>query len=184
MDANTINAVLYLVTTLFNAAIWIWLLRILLQLVRADFYNPVSQLIWRVTRMPADSLRRFLPPLRRFDSASALVLLLIAMLGVEARAWILGQNLSLLGTLIYAIANILVQLIHLYSMSLVVQALLSWFGPGVNNPASNILWSLNEPLLRPVRRILPETPGIDLSPMVAIVALQFFAQILIPVFFR
>lgn len=184
MDAHTTNAVLYLVTTLFNAAIWVWLLRILLQMVRADFYNPLSQLIWRVTRMPADSIRRVVRPVGRFDLASALVLLVIAAVGVEARAWILGQNLSLLATAVLAVANILVQLIHLYSMSLVVQALLSWFGPGVNNPASNILWSLNEPLLRPIRRILPETPGIDLSPLVAIVVLQFLAQILIPVFFR
>jgi YggT family protein len=184
MGANTANAFLYLVTTLFNAAIWIWLLRILLQLVRADFYNPLSQLIWRVTRYPADPLRRFVPPIRRFDVASALALLLIALIGTEVRAAILGADPSLLWAMLMAVANIFIQLVHLYSISLIVQALLSWFGPGVNNPASNILWSLNEPMLRPIRRILPETPGIDLSPLVAIISLQFLAQILTPPFYR
>jgi YggT family protein len=184
MGANTANAVLYLVTTLFNAAIWVWLLRILLQLVRADFYNPLSQLIWRVTRFPADPLRRFLPPIRRFDTAMAVSLLLVALIGTEVRAAILGADLSPVAALLLSVANILIQLVHLYSISLIVQALLSWFGPGVNNPASNILWSLNEPLLRPIRRILPDTPGIDLSPLVAIIGLQFLAQILIPVFYR
>lgn len=184
MGGNFSNAIFNLVTLLFTVATCIWLLRILFQLVRADFYNPFSQMIWRVTRFPADILRRALPPVGRFDVATAVVLFGIAVLSVEVRAWLLGQNFGLFTVLILALANIAIQLVHLYTLSLAVQALLSWFGPGVNNPASNILWSLNEPLLRPIRRILPETPGIDLSPMVAIIGLQFLAQFLIPVFFR
>lgn len=184
MNANTTNAMLFLVSSLFNAAVWIWLLRILLQLVRADFYNPMSQLIWRITRYPADALRPVLKPIRRLDLASALVLLVISMIYVEVRAWLLGHSFNIVGTLLLGLHNILLQLIHLYSMALLMQALLSWLGPGVNNPASNILWSLNEPILRPIRRILPETPGIDLSPLVAMFGLQFIAQFLMPVFFR
>jgi len=61
----------------------------------------------------------------------------------------------------------------------VIQAILSWVGPGVNNPAGRILWSINDPLLRPVRRVLPPFSGLDLSPLVLIVALQF-VNLLIP----
>jgi YggT family protein len=77
-----------------------------------------------------------------------------------------------------------VLVLQLYMFTLTVQAIMSWLGPGVNNPASNILWSLNEPLLRPVRRLLPATPGLDLSPLVMILLLQFIGQLVTPLFFR
>ena len=53
-----------------------------------------------------------------------------------------------------------------------IYVLLSWFGPGMNNPAGSILWSINEPLLRPVRRVLPPQAGLDFSPLVVILLLQ------------
>jgi YggT family protein len=71
------------------------------------------------------------------------------------------------------ILKILVLAGNLYTVSMTFQAILSWFGPGVNNPASNILWSMNEPLLRPIRRVMPPVAGLDLSPLLAIVVIQF-----------
>jgi YggT family protein len=65
------------------------------------------------------------------------------------------------------------------------QAILSWFGPGVNNPTSNILWSMNEPLLRPIRRVIPPVSGLDLSPLVAIIGLQVLVMLVpLPNIFR
>src|SRR5687768_6569215 len=155
MGANFTNAGFYLVTYLFNIAMWLWLLRIILQLVRADFYNPVSQLIWKVTRYPTDGLRRVIPPYRKLNTAAVVVLAVLAILYIYSAAWLLNLRIGTVAVLFQALMKILVLTIYLYTFTVFIQAILSWLGPGVNNPASNILWSMNEPLLRPVRRWIP-----------------------------
>jgi YggT family protein len=185
MGANGANAVFFLVTTLLDLAIWIWLLRILLQAARADFYNPISQFIWQATRYPTDALQRLLPPWRNLNLAAALGLLLIAVIHVHAVCALLALPVGALASVWYALLKITVMAVNLLTFTLFVQAILSWLGPGVNNPASNILWSLNEPLLRPVRRVLPVMSGLDLSPLLLILVLQVVNRLLpLPGVFR
>lgn len=178
MGANTSNALLFLITTLFDLLMWVFLLRILLQWVRADFYNPISQAIWKITRFPTDALRPYLPAPRGFNLAAALTVLVIAVVYVYSIVKLLGFSVEPLPALWFAVLKIVVLLLNLLTFTLFVQAILSWLGPGVNNPASNILWSLNEPLLRPVRRILPPLSGLDLSPLLVIVVLQVLNRLL------
>lgn len=185
MGANATNAVFFLVTTLFDLVLWLWLLRIILQWVRADFYNPVSQLIWQVTRVPTDQLRPYLPPWRNLNSAAALVTVVLAIVYVYCVAWLLNVHVNLLSGLWFALLKLAVLLVNLYTFTLFVQAILSWLGPGVNNPASNVLWSMNEPLLRPVRRLIPPMSGLDLSPLFVILALQVVSRLIpLPGVFR
>src|SRR3546814_12701131 len=80
MGANTANAMLFLVTTLFDLALWIYLLRVLLQWSRADFYNPISQAIWKATRYPGDWLRPHLPNWRNLNIAAVLMLVALAVI--------------------------------------------------------------------------------------------------------
>ena len=184
MGANATNAVFFLISTLFDLALWLWLLRILLQVVRADFYNPISQLVWQLTRFPADWLRPYLPRPRNVDIASVLVLAALTLIYVQVIGSLLGIGIGA-ATLPYAALKLLVHTINLYTFTLFVQALLSWLGPGVNNPAANILWSLNEPLLRPIRRVLPSMSGLDLSPLALILLLQVLARLIpLPAVFR
>ena len=178
MGANTTNAVFYLVTTLFNLALWLWMLRVILQAVRADFYNPVSQLIWKLTRQPTDALRRVIPPYRNFNIAAALMLLVLAIAYIYVAVGLLNFRISFLDALVQAILKLLVLAVNLYTFTVFIQAILSWLGPGVNNPASNILWSMNEPLLRPVRRIIPPLSGLDLSPLIVILVLQVLDRLI------
>jgi len=179
MGANADNAIFFLVTTLFDLAMWLLLMRILLQWVRADFYNPMSQLVWQTTRYPTDLLRKIIPRWRNLDSAALLVLLALAMLYVYSIAALLGSTTVSLTTLVWtAVLKILVLTVNLYTFTLFVQAILSWLGPGVNNPASNVLWSLNEPILRPVRRIIPPMAGLDLAPLVVMLLLQVVARLI------
>ena len=99
--------------------------------------------------------------------------------------WLVGVGLAPLSSLFYAALKILVLAANLYTVTLTFQAILSWFGPGVNNPASNILWSMNEPLLRPIRRLIPSIGGLDLSPLFAIIALQVVVMLIpLPTIFR
>ena len=185
MGANTTNAVYFLVTTLFDIVIWLFLLRIVLQWVRADFYNPISQLIWKATRYPTDWMRRFVPNAGNVNVSAALVVMAITLFYVHLVDGLFNLRFGELTLVISALLKLFAVIVNLYTFTIFVQAILSWLGPGVNNPASNILWSMNEPLLRPARRILPPLSGLDLSPLIVILLLQVLNRLLpLPGVFR
>ncbi|HEY0913270.1 MAG TPA: YggT family protein [Solimonas sp.] len=184
MGANATNALYFLVTAIFDIVMWLFLLRVILQYVRADFYNPLSQMIFKATRYPADSLRRVLPPWRNLNIGVLLVVFLIALVYVHTISGILNLRLSRYPAMWYALLKLVTMTLNLYTLTIAIQAILSWLGPGVNNPASNVLWSMNEPLLRPVRRLLPQS-GLDLSPLVVALALQVVVRLVpLPGMFR
>ena len=179
MGAGTSNAIFYLVSTLFDIYLWVVMLRVILQAVRADFYNPISQIIWQLTQPILRPLQTLLPKYRQWDTAALALLGVVALLYVQAAAAILGYGIGSLSSVWYALLKVIVLALNLYTFALFVQAVLSWVGPGVNNPAGSILWSINEPLLRPVRRAIPPMSGLDLSPLIVILALQFL-NLLVP----
>ncbi len=179
MGANSSNALFYLVSTLFDVYMWVLILRLILQAVRADFYNPISQLIWQITQPVLRPFQTVLPKWRWLDTAALVLLLVIALVYVQVVGAILGYQLSVWASLQFGLLKLIVLVLNLYTFALFVQAVLSWVGPGVNNPAGNLLWVMNEPLLKPVRRVIPPMSGLDLSPLVVILALQFL-NLLIP----
>jgi YggT family protein len=179
MGANTSNALFYLISTLFEVYLYIVIVRMILQVVRADFYNPISQLIWQLTQPIVRPLQHVFPKWRQYDTAAVVLLVSVAIVYVFVATAMLGYSVSVAGAIGYALLKLIVLALNLYTFALVIQAILSWVGPGVNNPAGSILWSINEPLLRPVRRVIPPFSGLDLSPLVVIVALQF-VKLLIP----
>lgn len=180
MIATTANALFFLVTATLNLALWIFILRVLLQLTRADFYNPISQLVWRLTQPPTGWLARWLPRWKRLDSAAALLCFVLALVYVKAVASfdVSWSRLPWSQVAWLAILKLVSSTLNLYTLSLFALAVVSWIGPGVSNPAANVLWSLNEPLLRPVRRILPPIAGLDLSPIPVMLLLQFLDRLL------
>ena len=181
MGANTSNALFYLVSTLFEVYLWLVMLRMILQFVRADFYNPISQLVWQLTQPLVRPLQAVFPKVGPYDTAAIVVMFAVAVVYVFVSTALLGvvDQVNVLHALGYAALKLIVMALNLYTFALVIQAILSWVGPGVNNPAGSILWSINEPLLRPVRRVIPPFSGLDLSPLVVIVLLQF-VKLLIP----
>ena len=179
MGANSSNALFYLVSTLFDVYMWVLILRLILQAVRADFYNPISQLIWQITQPVLRPFQTVLPKWRSLDSAALILLLVVALLYVHIVGVILGIPIGPFASVQFALLKLIVLVLNLYTFALFVQAVLSWVGPGVNNPAGNLLWVMNEPLLKPVRRVIPPMSGLDLSPLAVILALQFL-NLLIP----
>lgn len=179
------NALFFLIKVLFDLYLGALLLRVLLQLVRADFYNPLSQLVWKVTNPPVQPLRAFMPRYQNLDTAALLVLLVVAAIYIALVGSMLGGGVSVLALLWFALLKCVVLTINFYTLSLFVQAILSWMGPGGNNPAAALLWSLNEPLLKPVRRFIPPISGFDLSPLAVMLALQVLIRLVpLPVLFR
>lgn len=168
------NALIFLIKTLLDLYILTFLLRLILQLVRADFYNPLSQFIVRVTNPLVRPVRRVVPPLGGVDTAT---LLLILLLEIAATTLLLlmatGGALPGVGTLIYlAILRGLVLLLRLYFVGILISVILSWVGRDTRHPLVSVLNSIVEPVLRPVRRILPTIGGLDLSPLVVLLLIQ------------
>jgi YggT family protein len=174
------QAFIFLVSTVFDLYLLAVLLRFLLQLVGADFYNPISQFLVRLTNPPLRYLRRFVPGYRGVDWSS--ILLMLAIKSVEVILVSLaayGQIPAFAGLFITSIALILHRIIYLFIIAVFVQVLISWINPGMYNPATVILYKLTEPLLRRARGLLPPAGGIDFSPILVFVALQLMVILLV-----
>ena len=172
------TAVIFLIQTLFGFYILAVMLRFLLQCVRADFYNPLVQFLVRITNPPLLPLRRIVPGYRGLDLASVVLAFALQLAEVLLVTLLLDRNASVGGLLLLTVAELLKLLINIYLWSVVIQAVLSWFNPDPYHPAARVLAQLTAPLLRPARRLLPPISGVDLSPMLVIVALIFISLLL------
>jgi YggT family protein len=174
MNSFLTDAGALIIQVVFGLYILAVLLRFLFQLVRADFYNPVSQFLVALTNPLLKPLRRVIPGLFGIDLAS--VLLLLALKGLEIFLLFLlnGYALETLPMLIAAATELVRLTINVFFYAILMRAILSWFMPyGINqNPAGGLLVSLTEPLMRPARRLIPAVGGLDLSPIVVLVGLQ------------
>ncbi len=174
------NAGIFLIQTLFGIYEVIILLRFLLQLTRADFYNPVSQFIVKATSLPLRPLRRVIPGMAGMDMAS-LVLLLVVII-IELLLLSVVANLpmpSLPGLIALALVELLKLTIYVFLFSVFVLAILSWVSPGGYNPVANLLYQITAPLMRPARRLLPPMGGLDLSPMIVMLGLYLLVLLVI-----
>lgn len=158
--------------TVLDLVICAFLLRVILQLVRANFYNPISQLIWKLTQPVTMPLTRFIPRWRTLDIAGLLVLFVVAMIDIAIIGALYGQSVGLAATAWLAVLKTISLGLRLFTLCLLVVTILSWVGPGVSNPAANVLWSITEPVLRPVRRVIPSISGLDLSPIPVMIVFQ------------
>jgi YggT family protein len=167
------SAVIYIVDTLMSLALFVVLARLLLQLTRADFRNPISQAIVQLTNPLIVPLRRVLPPIGKLDTASVVAVLLVAALQVAVLSALHGAGwpdpLTWLDALALAIAH---TLLWTYCYAILIYWLLSFIAPGGYSPLQSVLTSLCEPVLKPVRRIIPAVAGLDLSPLWATIAIQ------------
>ncbi|HXV39761.1 MAG TPA: YggT family protein [Steroidobacteraceae bacterium] len=167
------DALIFVIDSVLTFLVYAFLLRVLLPLVRADFRNPLSQAILALTSWLVHPLRRVLPPVGRLDTASV-----VALLAVQVVATLVLFRLQagvvppLVPLVLAALRSLVLSVLLLYTVLIFIYALLSFVAPGVRSPATALLASLCEPLLMPLRRMLPIVGGLDFSPLVAIVALQ------------
>ncbi len=174
------DPVVFLVQTLFGLYTGVVIIRLLLQLVRADFYNPVSQLVVKVTAPVLNPLRRFIPGYAGIDLASLLLAWALKALELALVLLISGFSFHPLGPVVWAIPELVRLLLNLYLIAIIVQAILSWVPSAGYNPASALLHALTAPLLRPLHRLAPPISGIDLTPMIAILGLVLLKMLLLP----
>jgi YggT family protein len=167
-----------IVSELLSLALFVVLMRLLLQLVRADFRNPICQAIVRLTNPLIIPLRRILPPIRKLDTATVVAVAVIAIILVAVGFAFSGFPADPLFWAQEVVLTVAYTVLWIYFWSIVVYALLSLVAPGGYSPLQSVLASLCEPVLGPFRRIIPGLAGIDLSPLWACLAIQIILYFL------
>jgi YggT family protein len=173
----------FLINTVFGLYILAVMLRFLLAAVRADFYNPISQFLVKVTNPPLRPLRRLLPAIGRLDTSSLVLMLVLQFLSLLLIAMLRGGGISIGALLLLAVAELIGLFLNVLLFSILIQVIISWVNPGTYNPAISLLYSVTEPVLGPCRRLIPPISGLDLSPLVALIAIQLAKMLLLPPFY-
>lgn len=171
---NAVNEiVIYLVQTALTLYMMAMLLRFLLQLVRADFYNPISQFLVKITNGPVLPLRRIIPGVGGIDVASLLLTLLLQALAIIILMALYGLGLPHPGLLLlWSILGVAGLLVNVYFFALLATIILSWVAPGSNNPAVYLLYQITEPVMAPFRKLLPAMGGMDFSPILVFILIN------------
>ncbi|WP_166367991.1 YggT family protein [Psychromonas sp. SA13A] len=170
------NAVNFLIDTLFDLYLMVVLLRVWLQLARADFYNPFSQFIVKATQPVVAPLRRFIPGLGGLDVATIIFAFVVAVAKIFVLSLVINFDITVVAMLISALAIVITTTFKLLFWILVIRAILSWVSKG-QNPIEAVMIQLTEPLLSPVRRVIPAMGGLDLSMLVVLLGLQFLEKL-------
>ena len=173
------NALTFLVQVVFGIYILILMLRVLLQVLRADYFNPLSQFVVRLTEPVLSPLRRIIPRAGRIEGGA-----LIVMFGAQMiEFWLVyrakGIEPSLAGLAVVSAAELLDLCTTVFFWAILIRVILSWVNPGIRHPATAIVYSLTEPVLEPARRALPAMGGFDLSPILVLIGLQLVNLLLI-----
>lgn len=175
------QALIYILQTLGQLYILLVLLRFILQLVRADFYNPLSQFVVKATQPLLMPLRRFIPGLGGIDFAALTLAFLvhmalsIAILAI-ARAPV-AEMLPLVA--IWVLISLASLFVKIFFFALIISVILSWVAQGSRHPGVTLVHQVCEPVLSPIRRILPDLGGIDISPIFAFLALNLLDKFVI-----
>lgn len=156
-----------LIRFVFGALITLVVLRVLLQMVRANFYNPICQFLYKATNPVLMPLRRVVPSWRNLDVAGVLLAWLLSAIQLALLFALAGVSPKLVGLAVMAVADLIGFVLLLYMALIIVRILLSFFPGNARHPIVPLIYQLTDPLLRPLQRILPSLGGLDFSPMVA-----------------
>ena len=187
-----LSPLMLVINTIFDLYILLVLLRFLLQMFRADFYNPVSQFIVKLTAPPLKILRRFIPSVAGQDAAAIVFCLVliyakfVLMRALSIPAVQIGgvlapiADVSYAGLLVFCIADLIALTLTVFLVAVIIQVILSWVNPGHYNPMIGLVHKLSEPILKPVRRFIPSLGGLDLSPLFATLIIIVAKMLIVP----
>lgn len=167
------NVLTFLIDTLFTLYIGAIIIRIILSITRADFYNPISQFIVMITNPTLSPLKNLLPNVGRIDPASWTLALVLQALEIFSLAALNGVSISSENLIVSTFVQIITVTITIFLYAVIIRAILSWFqSPQMyQNPLLSLLTSVTEPVLRLARKIIPPIGMFDLSAFVVILFL-------------
>lgn len=172
------SAFAFLIETVVHLYLVVVLLRVLLEAVRADFYNPIVQLLVRLTDPLLRPLSKLIPDVGRLNLSAVVLLYVIQLVGLLILMLLSGRSPDPLVLALLTVMRLVRMVLVLYMILILVGVILSWVGHGVRHPIVPLVFQLTEPVLAPIRRMLPSLGGLDLSPLVAIIGIQFLMILL------
>ena len=186
------SPLMLIINTLFDLYILLVLLRFMLQMLRADFYNPVSQFIVKLTAPPLRILRRIIPSVAGQDSASIVFCValiygkFLLMRALSIPAVHIGGVMapigatSYAGLLLFSVADLIALILTVFLIAVIIRVILSWISPGQYNPVIGLVNKLAEPVLKPIRKLIPPLGGLDLSPLFATLLILVAKMLIVP----
>lgn len=175
---NPLGAFNYLINTIIDLYIAAIMLRLLLQWVRADFYNPLCQFLVKITNPVLVPARRIVPSVGRLDTASVVVMLLLEIIQLVIISQLSQSGFGLQFILLFAVRKLMVSLLMTYFVLIIARVIVSWIVSQSRHPLIPLIYQLTEPVLRPFSKLVPPISGVDLSPLFALITLRFLLLLL------
>lgn len=174
--AGLAEALIYIIQTLGSLYLLVVLLRFVLQLVRADFYNPLSQFTVKATQPLLKPMRRVIPGFAGLDLASLVLAVVVQLLLMIVTLTLMGYGVGgfILQLLVWSLIAVGSLMLKVFFFALIGSVILSWVAPGSHNPAAQLINQICEPLLAPFRKLMPNLGGLDISPIFAFMAIHLF----------
>ncbi|RAR58525.1 YggT family protein [Onishia taeanensis] len=180
MGSQLGSAGLLLVNTLINIYLLMLMMRFLLQASRADYYNPISQSVVKVTQPVVKPFQGFLRPVGRFDLATLAAAFLIKVISIILILQIAGYGMPpIAGVAIAGVAALASGILKIYFFALIVMIILSWVAPQASHPGAMLVMQLVEPIMAPVRKVIPPLGMIDLSPIVVFISISLLDNLVV-----
>ncbi|EPF64615.1 YggT family protein [Pseudomonas syringae] len=174
------TAAIYVLQTLGSLYLLIVLLRFVVQLVRANFYNPLCQFIVRATQPLLKPLRRIIPSLFGLDMSSLVLAIIVQMILMALTLLLMfGTTGDPLHLLLWSIISVTALFLKIFFFALIISVILSWVAPGSHNPGAELVNQICEPALAPFRKIVPNLGGLDISPILAFLVLKLLDMLVI-----
>ena len=174
------DAAIFIIKTLGSLYLLIVLLRFILQLVRANFYNPLCQFIVKATQPLLKPLRRVIPSMFGLDMSSLVLALIVQMLLIAVILALKGFMVDWLLLVPWSLIALFSLFLNILFYAMIISVILSWVAPGSHNPGAELVAQITEPVLAPFRRIIPNLGGLDISPIFALIVIQLLQSWLIP----
>jgi YggT family protein len=162
----------------FGVVISLIVLRVLLQWVRANFYNPICQFLYKATNPVLMPLRKVIPAWHNVDIAGIVLAWLATALKLVLLYATLGQTLGLVGLAVLALADLVDFVLLLYIVLILARVVISFVAADSYHPVVPLVIQLTEPVMKPFRRLLPDIGGIDFSPMLVLLVITL-ARVLV-----
>lgn len=183
MVSPALNAIGFILGILFNLYATIVAVRFVMQVVRADYYNPLAQAVVKLTDPLLIPMRRFIPSIKTYDTASLVLVFAVLFLKILVfKTLALGSvpvigsaasvsQLPLVQMVLLSLLDVIHQFFNVFIYALIIQAILSWISSGGGNPVQAMVAAIGDPVLRPMRKFIPPIGGIDLTVFFTIIGL-------------
>ena len=170
---------MFLIDTVIGLYTLIVMLRFLFQLTRADYHNPISQIVVKLSNPPLVRLRRVVPSLPGIDTAAVVLLLILEMCRIAGINLLSGHSPAIVGLVLLSVGELLKLAIYIIIFSIFIRAILSWFSGTGHTPVLRLMHTFTEPVLKTFRRLLPVTGGLDFSPIAVFIVFMVVLKIVV-----